>query len=109
MLLRILIVGALAIGLMAAIRDGRVLRDAGLLSSCSPAVVNGKQDPTLQSCSKGRLDGFPDLTNKSCVLVSVAAHPPVLALRSAGRLVAAPDRMNSDHRSSGGYGLKPVP
>jgi hypothetical protein len=70
MLLRILIVGALAIGLMAAIRDGRVLRDAGLLSSCSPAVVNGKQDATLQSCSKGRLDGFPNLTNKSCVLVS---------------------------------------
>jgi hypothetical protein len=70
MLLKILIVGALAIGLMAAIRDGRVLRDAGLFSSCSPAAVNGKQDTTLQSCSKGRLDGFPDLTNKSCVLVS---------------------------------------
>jgi hypothetical protein len=70
MLLKILIVGALAIGLMAAIRDGRVLRDAGLLSSCSTAVVGGKEDPTLQSRSKGRLDGFPNLTNKSCVLVS---------------------------------------
>ena len=70
MLLKILIVGALAIGLMAAIRDGRILRDAGLLSTCSPAVVNGKEDGTLQSCSKGRLDGFPDLTNKSCELVS---------------------------------------
>ena len=70
MLLKILIVGALAIGLMAAIRDGRVLRDSGLLSSCDAAVVNGKQDATLQSCSKGRLDGFPDLTNRSCVLVS---------------------------------------
>ena len=70
MLLKILIVGALAIGLMAAIRDGRVLRDSGLLSSCNAAVVNGKQDTTLESCSKGRLDGYPDLTNKSCVLVS---------------------------------------
>lgn len=70
MLLKILIVGALAIGLMAAIRDGRVLRDAGLLSSCGPMVVNGSPDPTLQSCSKGRLDGFPDLTNKSCHLIS---------------------------------------
>jgi hypothetical protein len=70
MLLKILIVGALAIALMAAIRDGRVLRDAGLLSSCGPVVVNGQQDATLQSCSKGRLDGFPDLTNKSCTLVS---------------------------------------
>jgi hypothetical protein len=70
MLLKILIVGALAIGLMAAIRDGRILRDAGLLSSCSPMVVNGHEDGSLQSCSKGRLDGFPDLTNKSCVLFS---------------------------------------
>lgn len=71
MLLKILVVGALAIGLMAAIRDGRVLKDAGLLSSCNAVVVNGSPDPTLQSCSKGRLNGFPDLTNKSCHLVKV--------------------------------------
>ena len=74
MLLKILIVGALAIGLMAAIRDGRVLRDAGLLSSCKPVAVAGHEDGSMQSCSKGRLDGFPDLTNKSCVLVSVRAQ-----------------------------------
>jgi hypothetical protein len=71
MLLKILVVGALAIGLMAAIRDGRVLRDAGLLSTCNSVVVNGSPDPTFLSCSKGRLDGFPDLTNKSCHLVSI--------------------------------------
>ena len=35
MLLKILLVGAVLVGAMAAIRDGRVLRDAGLLSSCS--------------------------------------------------------------------------
>jgi len=70
MLLKIFIVGALAIGLMAAIRDGRVLKDAGLLSTCSAVVVNGSPDPSFQSCSKGRLNGFPDLTNKSCQLVS---------------------------------------
>src|SRR5262249_37442726 len=66
MLLKIVIVGALAIALMAAIRDGRVLRDSGLLSSCRSVVVDGKIDPTMQQCTKGRLDGFPDLTNKSC-------------------------------------------
>jgi hypothetical protein len=71
MLLRILIVGALAIGLMAAIRDGRVLRDAGLLSSCNAVVVNGKADSSLLACTKGRLDGFPDMSDKSCNLVSV--------------------------------------
>jgi hypothetical protein len=68
MLLKILIVGGLAIGLMAAIRDGRVLRDAGLLSSCSSMAVHGQEDGSVQSCSEGRLDGFPDLTNKSCTL-----------------------------------------
>jgi hypothetical protein len=73
MLLKIFIVGALAIGLMAAIRDGRVLRDSGLLSSCSSVVVNGKVDATMQQCTKGRLDGFPDLTNKSCHLVAQSA------------------------------------
>jgi hypothetical protein len=73
MLLKILVIGALLIGVMAAIRDGRVLKDAGLLSSCTAVTVNGKQDPTLLSCSKGRLDGFPDMTPKSCTMV--AAHP----------------------------------
>jgi hypothetical protein len=72
MLLKILFVGAVLIGVMAAIRDGRVLRDAGLLSSCAPVVANSS-DPTLMTCSKGRLDGFPDLTDKSCSLISVRA------------------------------------
>jgi hypothetical protein len=66
MLLKILIVGALVIGAMAAVKQGSVLRDAGLLSSCGTVFVNGKQDTTLQSCSKGRLDGYPDLTDHSC-------------------------------------------
>ena len=66
MLLKILIVGALAIGLMAAIRDGRILRDAGLLSHCNAVSAN---DPTLLACSKGRLDGYPDMTDKSCNLI----------------------------------------
>jgi hypothetical protein len=77
MLLKILIIGALAIGLMAAIRDGRVLRDAGLLSSCTAVKVSAQQEPTELSCSKGRLDGFPDMTNKACTLVSVHAHNQV--------------------------------
>jgi len=73
MLLKILVVGALAIGLMAVIRDGRVLRDAGLLSRCNVATVNGQTDPTLLSCTKGRLDGWPDMTSQSCNLIAV--HP----------------------------------
>jgi|ERR1700751_5068511 hypothetical protein len=70
MLLKILIVGAIAIGAMAAIRNGTVLRDAGLLSSCHAVAVNGSVDTTTLSCTKGRLDGFPDMTPKSCHLIS---------------------------------------
>ena len=55
MLLKILIVGALAIGVMAAIRDGRVLRDAGLLSSCNSVTVNG-QDAKLNVIQGGVVD-----------------------------------------------------
>lgn len=73
LLLKILVVGALLVGAMAVIRDGRVLKDAGLLSTCNAVTVNGKQDSTLLSCSKGRLDGFPDMTPKSCTLIAV--HP----------------------------------
>jgi hypothetical protein len=77
LLLKILIVGALAIGLMAAIRDGRVLRDAGLLHTCNAVTRNGAVDATLMSCSKGRLDGYPDLTSKSCKLVAVRRHDEI--------------------------------
>jgi hypothetical protein len=73
MLLKIIVIGAIVIGVMVAIKDGRILRDAGLLSSCSAVTVNGQADPTLLSCTKGRLDGWPDMTNNSCDLIAV--HP----------------------------------
>ena len=71
MLLKILVVGAIAISVMAVIRDGRVLRDAGLLSHCSSVAVNGHDDGTVLSCTKGRLDGWPDMTNQACNLFAV--------------------------------------
>lgn len=73
MLIKIIIVGALLVGAMAVIRDGRVLKDAGLLSKCSAVTVNGKSDPTVLSCSKGKLDGWPNMTAQSCNLIAV--HP----------------------------------
>jgi hypothetical protein len=87
MLVKILIVGVVLIGLMAAIKDGRVLRDAGLLSTCTPVAVDGKSDPTLLSCSKGRLDGWPDMTNQSCTLISV--HPKHEYWRCAAPVVSS--------------------
>jgi hypothetical protein len=77
MLLKIFLVGALVIGVMAAIKDGRLLKDAGLLSNCNAVAVDGKAEPTEMSCSKGRLDGWPDLTNQSCTLVSLGRQREV--------------------------------
>jgi hypothetical protein len=87
MLLKILIVGALLIGTMALIRDGRVLRDAGLLSSCTTATVDGKSDPNVLSCSKGRLDGWPNMTSQSCNLIAV--HPTRQYWRCAAPVVSS--------------------
>jgi hypothetical protein len=87
MLLKILVVGAVLIGAMAAVRDGRVLRDAGLLSRCNAVPVSGKADPNVLSCSKGRLDGFPDMTNKSCALIAV--HPKLEYWRCQAPVVSS--------------------
>jgi hypothetical protein len=70
MLLRIVIVGVIAVGAMVAIKDGRVLRDAGLLHRCTAISATNRAESSEMSCSKGRLDGFPDLTNRSCKLIS---------------------------------------
>ena len=87
MLLKILVVGALLIGLMAVVKDGRVLRHAGLLSTCSPVAVNGQADGTVLSCTKGRLDGWPDETNNSCNLIAV--HPTREYWRCAAPVVSS--------------------
>ena len=87
MLLKIILVGALLIGGMAVIRDGRVLKDAGLLSRCNTVALEGKQDPTLLSCSKGRLDGWPDMSGQSCNLIAV--HPSRQYWRCAAPVVSS--------------------
>jgi hypothetical protein len=87
MLVKIIIVGVLVIGLMAAIKDGRVLKDVGLLSTCTPVTVNGRSDPTLLSCTQGRLDGWPNMTDKSCNLVAV--HPQHQYWRCAAPVVSS--------------------
>lgn len=69
MLLKILLVGVLVAGGMAVLKNGNLLRRAGLVGGCTvlPAQTS---DQTLQRCGKGRLDGYPNLTNKACQLIS---------------------------------------
>jgi hypothetical protein len=72
MVKRILVTGLVLVALMAAIKDGRVLRDAGLTGSCS--VVQQTADGTqLEACRGGKLEGMPDLSRNGCTVVGTAA------------------------------------
>ena len=65
MVLRIVAVTAVILGVMIAIKDGRVLRDTGLTGSC--VVVQTAADGTqLVSCRPGKLEGRPDLSRDGC-------------------------------------------
>src|SRR5262245_31636592 len=68
---KILLVGALVAAVLVVVKDGRVLAHARLLSACTQVTRPGEQEAAYQVCRKGRLDGYPDLTNKSCVPVGI--------------------------------------
>jgi hypothetical protein len=65
MVKRIVLIGALLVAGMVAIKDGRVLRDAGLTGSCVVAqtLASGEQ---IEACSSGKLEGAPDLSRNGC-------------------------------------------
>jgi hypothetical protein len=67
MFLRIVLVAALAVAVMVAIKDG-ALRRAGLVGGCT-SLAGGGADVSWESCTRGRLAGYPDLSKQSCVFV----------------------------------------
>jgi len=71
MLIKILLVGALVFAGMLIIKDGRFLARAGLTATCSQAFARNGQDEVVQACNRGRLEGYPDLTEKSCVAIGI--------------------------------------
>ena len=65
MLKQIVAVGICIFALMLVIKDGRVLRMAGLTGSCS--IVETYPDSSLLvGCRAGKLDGQPDLSRRAC-------------------------------------------
>jgi hypothetical protein len=70
MLTRIVIAAVLVLALMVGIKDGRVLKHAGLGGSCH-FVQNAADGGEWNACSKGRLLGRPDLTSKSCTSTGI--------------------------------------
>jgi hypothetical protein len=71
MLFRIFLAAALVFALMLAIKDGRVLRDAGLKASCKNVAVPAGEQGFWAACKKGKLDGRPDLSRQGCKAVTI--------------------------------------
>jgi hypothetical protein len=67
---RVAFVAVLIAGGMFAVKDGRVLRAAGLTGSCSVVhtTADGQQ---MEACTSGRLEGAPDLSRNGCTFASL--------------------------------------
>jgi hypothetical protein len=72
-LLKILLAALLIVAAMVAIKNGRVLRDAGLTGSCGSITKPVAQTGTWKACKRGRLEGRPDLSRQGCTAEGVAA------------------------------------
>lgn len=71
MVTRIFLAGIVVVAIMAGIKDGRILRVAGLTGSC--LVVQTTSDGTqLEACRAGKLEGMPDLSRHGCTDVGTA-------------------------------------
>ena len=71
MLIRIATVAVCIAAAMAAAKDGRVIRSAGLTAACT--VVQERADGTqVDACHPGRLEGRPDLSNRGCIDAGIA-------------------------------------
>jgi hypothetical protein len=64
-LVRIVAAAATILVLMILVKDGRVVREAGLTGSCR-VVQRSADGSAWAACRAGRLEGAPDLSGKSC-------------------------------------------
>lgn len=70
---RAAIIVVLAVALLVTMRDGRALRDTGLIASCTAVTAPYGQAGTWEACRPGRLAGRPNLKRQSCESVGMAA------------------------------------
>lgn len=65
-MLRILVAATLIMLVMVVVKDGRLLQQAGLLSSCVSITTPSGQTGYWHACRGGRLDGHRDLSRQAC-------------------------------------------
>jgi hypothetical protein len=73
-MLRILVLATFAMLVMVLVKDGRVLAQAGLLSSCESVATPAGKTGYWQACRAGRLDGHPDLSRQLCKTHTMAEN-----------------------------------
>src|SRR5438128_9262928 len=68
----VLALAAVVLALMIVIKDGRLLRKAGLAGSCVTVATPKGQSGSWVKCTSGKLQGAPNLSRQSCASVEVA-------------------------------------
>jgi hypothetical protein len=64
---------ALILATMVAIKDGRALRETGVIASCSTVAPPAGESGYWEACRPGKLEGRPDLKRNSCESVGTSA------------------------------------
>jgi hypothetical protein len=90
MLKPIVAVAICILALMFVIKDGRLLRDAGLTGTCKvvATIADGSE---VEQCMPGKLEGRPDLSRQGCTSLAFKAQseywrcPASVASSQAGR------------------------
>ncbi len=91
MLKSIVAVGVCIFALMVVIKDGRVLRTAGVTGSCSVVQVFSDSSE-LTACRPGKLQGRPDLSRSGCRAVGSRAKVWYWSCPAGYKLSAAASR-----------------
>jgi hypothetical protein len=71
--LRAAAVVLLIVAAMVTIKDGRALREIGLIASCTAVATPPGQNGYWEACRPGKLEGRPDLKRQSCESIGVRA------------------------------------
>ena len=66
----VVVAAALILAFMVAIKDGRILRKAGLTGGCISIATPRGETGAWHKCTAGRLQGLPDLHRQGCTAVS---------------------------------------
>jgi hypothetical protein len=74
MMLRAAAVVLLIVAAMVTIKDGRALRETGLIASCNAVAAPAGQNGFWEACRPGKLEGRPDLKRHSCESIGVSAN-----------------------------------